>query len=158
MSSTKVWENLTKNPYVGVGLTAVVVAVAGYFLLKKAASDSAAGLSTIFTKVSDATGLTTLGQSLTAVTDTQTDPGTDTLASWYDPTQRTVFFYYLTFPDGTSHFVGASSVNTDGTFIYSQITYRIGTSKAGDLRAYPWNQQTQNTSSIFPDPGVSAGW
>ena len=140
--SNKVWENLTRNPYVGLGLTAVVVAFAGYFLIRKAASDTSKGLSTLATKLVDASGLGSVSDSLSqataALSDSQQDTGTNTLASWYDPTQRTVFFYYLTFPDGTSHFVGASSVATDGTFTRDTVGYRIGTSRAGDLRAYPW--------------------
>ncbi|MGH8210653.1 MAG: hypothetical protein ACREU6_13875, partial [Steroidobacteraceae bacterium] len=52
---------------------------------------------------------------------------------------RTVFFYWLTFPDGTSHFVGAGSVASDATFDYNGTGYRIGNSKAGDLRAYAFD-------------------
>lgn len=143
MSNAKVWQNLTANPYVGLGLTAVVVAIAGYFLLKKAASDTAAGVKSFATGLADVTGLTTastvFGSTGNALADNQSDTGTDTLASWYDPTLRTVFFYYLTFPDGNHHFVGASAVATDGTFVKDTLSYRIGTSRAGDLRAYNWN-------------------
>jgi hypothetical protein len=130
---SKVWENLTRNPYVGVGLTAVVVAVAGYFLIKKAASDTANGVKTLATDVANATGLP---QAFAAVADSSPDATNATWASWYDPTSRTVFFYWLTFPDGSSHFIGAGSVGSDATFDYNGTVYRIGNSKAGDLRAY----------------------
>jgi hypothetical protein len=66
------------------------------------------------------------------------DPNAQTFASWYDPTQRTVFFYWLTFPDGVHHAVWSSDVNTDGTFSQDGVLYRIGTDKAGGLRAYQY--------------------
>jgi hypothetical protein len=137
---SKVLENLTRNPYVGLGLTAVVVVVSAYFLLKKAASDTAAGVSSLATKLVDATGLSSasasLGQAGAAIADSSPDTDGSTWSSWYDPTARTVFFYWLTFPDGTHHFVGAGSVASDATFDYDGVAYRIGNSKAGDLRAY----------------------
>lgn len=145
---SKVWENLTRNPYVGVGLTVVVVAVAGYFLIKKAASDTAAGVKTLATDVANATGLP---QAFAAVADSSPDATNATFASWYDPTSRTVLFYWLTFPDGSSHFIGAGSVGSDATFDYNGTAYRIGNSKAGDLRAY-----LDNTSAV--DFGVTGGW
>jgi len=73
--------------------------------------------------------------------DTTPDPGAQTFASWYDPTQRIVFFYYLTFPDGSQHFVWASDVNQDGTFTYDGALYRIGTDNSGGLRAYSYVYQ-----------------
>ena len=136
MSASKVFENLTRNQYVGVGLAAVVVVTAAYFLLKKAASDTAKGLNTLATKAADATGLP---QAFAAIADSAPDASGATFASWYDPTARTVFFYWLTFPDGSSHFVGAGSVGSDGTFDYNGAPYRIGNSKAGDLRAYSYD-------------------
>jgi hypothetical protein len=131
---SKVWENLTRNPYVGVGLTAVIVAAAGYFLIKKAASDTAKGVKSLATNVANATGLP---QAFAAVADSAPDATNATWMSWYDTTSRTVFFYWLTFPDGSSHFIGAGSVASDATFDYNGTGYRIGNSKAGDLRAYP---------------------
>ncbi len=156
MSSNKVLENLTKNQYVGVGLAAVVVAVAAYFLLKKIGSDTTTALGKAAKWVGDNTGIVAAGDAISqasaAIIDSQPDSGMDTWASWYDPTTRSVFFYYLTFPDGNSHFVGGSSVATDATFIYSDgNTYRIGNSKLGDLRAYPW------TGVSIADPGAT-GW
>lgn len=70
------------------------------------------------------------------VFDTTADPDNNTWASWYDPTQRVVFFYWLTFPDGNHHMVLSGDVNTDGTFSDGDTTYRIGVDKAGGLRAY----------------------
>jgi hypothetical protein len=131
--SSKVLENLTRNQYVGVGLAAVVVAAAVYFLLKKAASDTAKGVKSLATAAANATGLP---QAFAAVADSSPDADGSTWASWYDPTARTVFFYWLTFPDGRSHFIGAGSVGSDATFDYDSTLYRIGNSKAGDLRAY----------------------
>jgi hypothetical protein len=79
--------------------------------------------------------------------DTTPDPGALTFASWYDPTQRIVFFYYLTFPDGNQHLVWASSVQSDGTFVYSDNNlYRIGNDKSGGLRAYAYS---------YPDFGLA---
>lgn len=146
--SNKVWENLTKNSYVGVGLTVVVVAVVGYFLIKKAASDTAAGVKSLASDVANATGLP---QAFAAVADSSPDATNATFVSWYDPTARTAWFYWLTFPDGNSHFVGAGSVNSDGTFDYNGTGYRIGNSKAGDLRAY-----LDNSTAV--DFGVTGGW
>jgi hypothetical protein len=134
-SASKVLENLTRNQYVGVGLAGVVVATAVYFLLKKAASDTARGVKTLATDAANATGLP---QAFAALTDSAPDTSGTSFSSWYDPTQRTVLFYWLTFPDGSSHFLGAGSVNSDGTFDYDGTSYRIGNSKAGDLRAYLW--------------------
>lgn len=76
------------------------------------------------------------------------DPGGQTFASWYDPTQRVVFFYYLTFPDGQQHLVWASGVQSDGTFVYSgdNALYRIGNDKSGGLRAYAYS---------YPDFGLA---
>lgn len=71
--------------------------------------------------------------------DRSPDPTGDTFVSWYDPTQRIVFFYYLTFPDGSQHFVWASDVNTDGTFVSNDTLYRIGTDRSGGLRAYDYS-------------------
>jgi hypothetical protein len=140
---SKVLENLTRNSYVGLGLTAVIVVVSAYFLLKKAAKDTADGVSSIATKLVDATGIgsvsASLGQAGAAIADSSPDTDNATLASWYDPTARTVFFYWLTFPDGAHHFVGAGSVGSDATFDYNGSPYRIGNSKAGDLRAYVWS-------------------
>ncbi|HXI52368.1 MAG TPA: hypothetical protein VNH84_12710 [Candidatus Saccharimonadales bacterium] len=133
---SKVLENLTRNQYVGVGLAAVVVAAAVYFLIKKAASDTAAGVKSLATAAANATGLP---QAFAAVADSSPDTSGATFASWYDPTARTVFFYWLTFPDGSSHFVGAGSVGSDASFDYDGTGYRIGNSKAGDLRAYAWD-------------------
>lgn len=153
---SKVWENLTRNPYVGLGLTAVIVATAGYFLLKKAASDTAAGVSSLASKVAAATGLTaaasSVSQASAAIADGSPDASGATFASWYDPTARTVFFYWLTFPDGTHHFIGAGSVGADGTFDDNGTPYRIGNSKAGDLRAYAYD------ASIPFDFGITGGW
>lgn len=133
---SKVLENLTRNQYVGVGLAAVVVAAAVYFLVKKAASDTANGVKSLATAAANATGLP---QAFAAIADSSPDAAGSTWASWYDPTARTVFFYWLTFPDGGSHFVGAGSVGSDATFDYDGTGYRIGNSKAGDLRAYAWD-------------------
>jgi hypothetical protein len=144
--SNRVLENLTKNQYVGVGLAGVIVVTAVYFLLKKAASDTTKGVKTLATDVANATGLP---QAFAALADSAPDAGGATFASWYDPTARTVFFYWLTFPDGNSHLIGAGSVASDATFDYDGTGYRIGTSKAGDLRAYAWDP-TQ-------DFGVTAG-
>ncbi|MGH8324001.1 MAG: hypothetical protein ACRETD_09425, partial [Steroidobacteraceae bacterium] len=88
--SSKVLENLTRNQYVGVGLAAVIVAVAGYFLIKKAASDTANGVKSLASDVANATGLP---QAFAAVADSSPDLAGATFASWYDPTSRTVFFY-----------------------------------------------------------------
>lgn len=68
--------------------------------------------------------------------DSTQDPSASTFASWYDPTQRVVFFYWLTFPDGNHHLVFNSDVATDGTFTYDSANYRIGVDKSGGLRAY----------------------
>ena len=133
---SKVLENLTRNPYVGVGLAGLVVAVGLYFLLKKAASDTANGVKSLATEAANATGLP---QAFAAVADSSPDQSGATFASWYDPTARTVFFYWLTFPDGSSHLIGAGSVGSDGTFDYNGAGYRIGNSKAGDLRAYSYD-------------------
>ncbi len=146
---SKVWENLTRNPYVGVGLTAVIVAVAGYFLIKKAASDTAKGVKSLATDVANSTGIP---QAFAAVADSAPDATNSTWASWYDPTLRNVWFYWLTFPDGNSHFIGAGSVNSDGTFDYNGTPYRIGNSKAGDLRAYTTSAGTD------VDFGLTGGW
>src|SRR5579872_4596879 len=110
---SKVWENLTRNQYVGLALAGLVVAVAGYFLVKKAASDTAKGVKSLATDAANATGLP---QALAAIADSAPDASNATWASWYDPTARTVFFYWLTFPDGRSHLLGAGSVGSDGTF------------------------------------------
>lgn len=141
--SNKVLENLTKNPYVGLGLTALVVAVAGYFLVKKAATDTAAGVKTLATDVVGAVVPSWLS-------DNQVDAGTTTLKSWYNPVGDGNIFYYVTFPDGTSHFVW--SVNTDGSFTQSDVTYRLGNSTLGDIRAYPWTgTQTVPTAATGDD-------
>lgn len=80
---------------------------------------------------------TDIGNQVSELGDTTADPQGLTFASWYDPTQRTVFFYWLTFPDGNHHLVWSSSVAADGTFVFSDGTeYRIGVDKAGGLRAY----------------------
>lgn len=81
---------------------------------------------------------TDIGNQVAEIGDSTADPSNATFASWYDPTQRSVFVYYLTFPDGNHHFVWASGVATDGTFTYSGdgMPYRIGVDKAGGLRAY----------------------
>lgn len=69
--------------------------------------------------------------------DTTADPEGSTFAAWYDPTQRAVLFYWLTFPDGSHHQVWPSSVDPTGVFTFSDgLLYRIGTDKAGGLRAY----------------------
>lgn len=146
---TKVLENLTRNQYVGVGLAAVVVAAAVYFLIKKAATDTANGVKSIATGAANATGLP---QAFAAIADSSPDASNATWASWYDPTSRTVFFYWLTFPDGHSHVIGAGSVGSDATFDYNGSVYRIGTSKAGDLRAY------KDDASNGVDFGVTGGW
>jgi hypothetical protein len=144
---SKVLENLTRNQYVGVGLAAVVVAAALYFLLKKAASDTAKGVKSLATAAANATGLP---QAFAAIADSSPDQAGATWASWYDPTARTVFFYWLTFPDGSSHLIGAGSVGSDATFDYNGTGYRIGNSKAGDLRAYTYDPNL--------DFGVTGGW
>lgn len=77
-----------------------------------------------------------VGNQLSEVFDVTADPNASTFASWYDPTQRVVFFYWLTFPDGNHHMVMSGDVNTDGTFSTSDGNYRIGTDKSGGLRAY----------------------
>lgn len=59
-----------------------------------------------------------------------------TWASWFDPTERPVVFYWLTFPDGVHHWVWSSDVQADGSFYYNDTPYRIGVDKAGGLRAY----------------------
>jgi glutamine cyclotransferase len=154
MSASRVFENLTRNQYVGVGLAGVVVVVAVYFLVKKAASDTAKGLDTLATKLAKATGLKSASDSISqasaAIADSSPDANGATFSSWYDPTQRTVWFYWLTFPDGSSHFIGAGSVNSDGTFDYNGDPYRIGNSKAGDLRAYAYD-------TLPVDFGVTGG-
>ena len=132
---SKTLENLTRDPWVGVGLAGLVVAVGLYFLLKKAGTDTLSFITDIPAKIGEATGLS---QDAAAIADDSPDSTGATFASWYDPTARTVFFYYLTFPDGDHHFVGAGSVNSDATFDYDGTPYRIGNSKAGDLRAYAW--------------------
>ena len=133
---SRVLENLTRNQYVGLALTGLVVAVGVYFLAKRAGTSVVDYVTSIPAKIGAATGLT---QDAAALADSSPDTSGDTWASWYDPTQRTVWFYYLTFPDGSSHFVGAGSVNSDATFDYDGMMYRIGNSKAGDLRAYTWS-------------------
>jgi hypothetical protein len=78
-----------------------------------------------------------IGSQVSELADTTPDPAGVTWAAWYDPTQRNVFFYILTFPDGNHHMVWSSSVQTDGTFVWNDgQTYRIGTDKAGGLRSY----------------------
>jgi hypothetical protein len=78
-----------------------------------------------------------IGNQVAELGDSTADPNNSTFASWYDPTTRTVFFYWLTFPNGTHHMVWNSSVQTDGTFTWDDSqTYRIGNDKAGGLRAY----------------------
>jgi hypothetical protein len=151
MSASKVFENLTRNQYVGVAVAGAVVAVILYFLVKKAASDTAKGVKTIATDVANATGLP---QAAAAIADSSPDATGATFASWYDPTARTVFFYWLTFPDGSSHIIGAGSVGSDGTFDYNGQGYRIGNSKAGDLRAYAY---AANTDLGGVDFGVTGG-
>lgn len=158
----KILQNLTRNQWVGVGIVGLLVATGAYFLIKKIGSDTTSALGKGAKWFGDHTGLTAAGDSIgtffNAVADSSPDGGTDTLASWYDPTQRSVFFYDLTFPDGQSHFVGGSSVNPDGTFIRSGITYRIGNSKMGDLRAYPWSGSVATDDTN--DFGVTnnSGW
>lgn len=80
-----------------------------------------------------------MGDQLAELGDSSADPTNATFYSWYDPTTRTVFFYVLTFPDGSHHVLWNSSVNQDGTFVWDDgQTYRIGNDKAGGLRAYPY--------------------
>ena len=84
-------------------------------------------------------GATDMGNQLSELGDNTPDPTGDTFASWYDPTIRTVFFYYLTFPDGGHHLLWNSSVHTDGTFVGDDgMTYKIGVSRSGGLRAYAY--------------------
>lgn len=71
--------------------------------------------------------------------DTSPDPNAATWASWYDPTQRSVFVFVLTFPDGSHGVVWGSSVQPDGTFTSSGNLYRIGNDKSGGLRAYDYS-------------------
>lgn len=71
--------------------------------------------------------------------DTMQDPSAQTWAQWYDPTQRSVFVYVLTFPDGNHHLVWGHDVQADGTFTFSNGLYRIGTDKTGGLRAYKYD-------------------
>ena len=139
MSASRVFENLTKNQYVGVGLAAVVVAVAAYFLLKKAGTDLGQGLKKLANSAADATGYDAISSDLAGLGDFSPDTTNSTFVSWYDPTQRTVFFYYPTFPDGSKHIIGAGSINSDGTFDYDGNGYRLGNAKAGDVRAYPYD-------------------
>lgn len=77
-----------------------------------------------------------MGSQVAELGDTMPDPTNLTWAGWYDPTQRTVFFYVLTFPDGSQHIIWNSSVNPDGTLEFDGDLYRIGVDKAGGLRAY----------------------
>jgi hypothetical protein len=70
------------------------------------------------------------------------DYNNSTWVSWFDPTERPVAFYWLTFPDGVHHFIWSSTVQADGSFYYDDIAYRIGIDKAGGLRAY-LNQQSR---------------
>jgi hypothetical protein len=78
-----------------------------------------------------------IGSEVNELADTTADPAGVTWAAWYDPTQRNVFFYILTFPDGNHHMVWSSSVQTNGTFVWNDgQTYRIGRDKAGGLRSY----------------------
>lgn len=80
-----------------------------------------------------------VGSQVAELGDRMADPTNATWVSWYDPTTRTVFFYVLTFPDGSQHWIWGSSVNADGTFVWGDnYTYRIGTDRAGGLRAYPY--------------------
>jgi hypothetical protein len=134
MSTSKVFENLTRSQYVGVGLAALVVLVGAYFIVKKIISDVGSGVKNLGTAAVDAVTSTAdrAGELIVAAPD-QTG---STFVKWYDPTQRTVFFYWIPFPDGTHHIVGAGSVQSDGTFDYDGTNYRIGYDKVGDLRAY----------------------
>lgn len=78
-----------------------------------------------------------IGNQFAELGDHSADPDNLTFASWYDPTQRTVFFYVLTFPDGSQHWIWNSSVSPDGTFQWDDgALYRIGVDRAGGLRAY----------------------
>lgn len=135
-SAGKVFENLTRNPYVGVGLAGAVVVVGAYFLLKKILADVKSGVSNLGTAAYHAVTGTAdqAGELLSA----SPDPDGATFVKWYDPTQRSVFFYWIPFPDGAHHFVGAGSVRSDATFDYDGTSYRIGLDKIGDLRAYLW--------------------
>jgi hypothetical protein len=134
MSASRVFENLTRNQYVGLGLAAVVVAIAGYVIVKKIAVDFKNGVKDLGKSAVHAVTSTAdqAGELLVAAPD---ETGA-TFDKWYDPTQRTVFFYWIPFPDGTHHIVGAGSVQSDGTFDYDGTLYRIGYDKIGDLRAY----------------------
>jgi hypothetical protein len=115
---------------VGVGVAAYLIyeAVAGLKKLGKTA--------------------TTMYDQASELLDTTADPGGKTFASWYDPTQRWVLFYYLTFPDGNHHLVWSASVGADGTFMYDNVPYRIGNDTAGGLRAY---------DVTLPNFGVTGG-
>jgi hypothetical protein len=134
MSASRVFENLTRNQYVGLGLAALVVAIGGYFIVKKIVVDLKNGVKDLGKSAVHAVTSTAdqAGELLVAAPD---ETGA-TFDKWYDPTQRTVFFYWIPFPDGTHHIVGAGSVQSDGTFDYDGTLYRIGYDKIGDLRAY----------------------
>lgn len=148
MSASRVFENLTRNQYVGLGLAAVVVAIAGYVIVKKIVSDVGSGAKKLGQAAVDA--VTNTADQAGELVVAAPDPTGATFVKWYDPTQRTVFFYWIPFPDGTHHIVGAGSVQSDGTFDYDGAPYRIGYDKVGDLRAY-----TYDPSSA--DFGVTGG-
>jgi hypothetical protein len=135
--SSKVLENLTRSQYVGLALAGVVVVVAGYFVVKKIISDVGSGVKNLGKAAADAVTSTAdqAGELLVAAPDATGE----SFVKWYDPTQRTVFFYWIPFPDGTHHIVGAGSVQSDGTFDYNGTQYRIGYDKVGDLRAYAYD-------------------
>lgn len=137
MSTAKILENLTRNQYVGLGLVGAVVVVGAYFLVKKIIADVKSGVTNLGTAAAHAIGSTAdqAGELFSA----SPDPDGSTFVKWYDPTERSVFFYWIPFPDGAHHFLGAGSVLSDGTFDYDGVGYRIGYDKIGDLRAYPWD-------------------
>lgn len=92
--------------------------------------------------------------------DTTPDPTANTWASWYDPTQRSVFVYVLTFPDGNHHVIFGSDVQADGTLMYAGALYRIGLDKAGGLRAYEYSPVLGNGPPAIVTVGgaTPGGW
>jgi hypothetical protein len=149
MSARKTLENLTRNQYVGLGLAGLVVAVGAYFLVKKILSD----VGNLGSDVGKAVGHT--ADQLGGLVSANADPDGSTFTKWYDPTQRTVFFYWIPFPDGVHHIVGAGSVRSDGTFDYDGNSYRIGYDKIGNLRAYA---SAVSSDMGGPNFGVTGGW
>lgn len=118
--------------YVLLGL----LAIGGYVLYKvfSGVEKIASGAAAAGAQVAD------VYDQASEVFDTTPDPSAATWVGWYDPTQRSVFVYVLTFPDGSHGIVWGHDVQSDGTFVKNNSLYRIGTDKSGGLRAYQYSR------------------